>query len=400
MPSPETPDGLRERIDSPREREKFLATVAKDRMEAARRPLTPADHDAEVQRNYGTGRLDWLKGFTEMARASAPAHANTLKSALRGRKADIAKVNAIATALQAAPPTYGKAPTTKLHPYLTMRTANAEAPTTPGAKLHMYEANYSTIQADIVSLQNMQEMLKGETYANARQSAQELINMLNTYLHSDIRQAMLEAADKGIPENHMDRVGKNLGRVALLSVLGVGSVVLGTIFAVNFLYNLIAKGKLDVTGLLPFALWLAAFKFAQDPKWISRIGMPVDEKEREEIVAVTSSPDLAPLCKRYDMKGPAWKGVVKNVYKIAKATPEDLTLPPGSTAAHRETLAKKLSTDAGIQATLVTMMEKGDFRQFTTILSRATTKDAQDFIADYIEHDAIKEARTPPKKTR
>lgn len=397
-----------------RERRAFMETATRaliDRSAREWRTVPLERRDATVDRMYGHGRLNFLKGFRDDAIdfIDGPYNKETkrrergilqpLLAATDPRDIDAQKrLEAICDALKSDPPEYGDEPHAADHPYLSYSTVAPLNDRGEDAEpLSLYQTNRSAVDADLRFLKDMRESFPGSSHEETRAAIDGLIARLEAYLFSDPKYAIQEQVERSIPESTMDKQGKKLGRIALTGVLAGGTLIFGTIAAVNFVRGIFSENHEVRLTATPF-LWAFATFFVADPGLVKSFFGSKYDTEFKEIRDVTSSDALRRLCGTYGMGGERWRTVVEGVYENDPAVKAVLG-SANPTDEQVEEAADALSGGhADVAASLRTMMRTRkdgsattDFRRFAETLRAADSTEAREFIATYMEHDCVRD---------
>lgn len=411
------PESPRSGIDISPARERLLQhehIVADELMQRGMREWgnsSMEQRDAHLDRTYGHGRLEWLKAFQKQAaeilndttdprtgEVLEPGVQSIITAALDSRDVDAStRIENICEALTTPPPSYGEEPDSTSHPYLTYKTVDRiNTHSEDSEPLSIYHVNEKALKADIAFLEDMERSFPGEIHAPTREAIQTLINQLRSYMLNDQKAAALAYTEESMPKSYMDLAGKKLGRIALTGVLAGGTLLFGTIAAVNYVRGLMTNGKAELS-VTPF-LWAFATWFVADPGLLKSFFGSTYDAEFAEIRNVTSSTSLKQLCGRYDIGGERWKSVVEGIYEDDPSIQAVLASYNPTNEAVAEAAQALSGRDIEVAATLTRMMRARDngasithFGQLVNALRGATRDEAKEFMTTYIERDCVRE---------
>lgn len=374
---------------SPDLRQGHLDAVSRDvmRRESARWTTVPLEQrDAFIDKTYGHGMLDRMRGFSEQAKPVVASARAALDGIVESVSPDATeRLEQIYERLTADPPAYEDDPDEE-HAYLRLKRAKPLHETEDSEDLLMYTIDNKTVLADITFLESLKQSLPAAAYPEQIAALSALIVQLNTYRFQDPKNAIRQQMD--MPENAMDRGGKQLGRIALVGVLAAGTAVFGSIAAVNF----VRKREVSVVPLLwGFGTWFLADKtlvegfFDRDE--------PI-KKDFDQIRQVTANADFLRLSKAHGIGGDAWARTVERLYDADK---EELHLPPNATDADKQAMARRLAGgDARIEERLLAMMQHrstggSDFDALRASIAPATKDETREFVVTYVRNNVVRE---------
>lgn len=364
------------------------------------------ERDAHLDRSYGQGMLERLKGFH--AQATAPG--NVLDASLRTLEPSVEAVNPDALArieeiverLQTEPPQASGDDLDDVHVYLRRSTTARlrQDPDEPGEPLHLYHVNSAAVEKDIATLAAIRSSFPAGS-AEAR-ALGDLIGQLQTYRFLDPKVAIQERVSqlKG-GDSYMDMAGKKIGRVALTGILVAGTVIFGSIALVNFVRKFMKDGTVELS-IAPF-LWGFAAWFVADPGLVNSFFDKDDpiKKDFAEVRRLTTDKGLARLTRDYGIGGPAWADVIDRVYGGDHGNLHTVREPTDEAV---DRVANDLSNgNPAVAERLRTMMRTSDtpggdthFARFVHTLLSVDREDSREFLTTYVRNDAFRNQELDP----